>query len=183
MMWVFPVLEVCPAMSSSVPTVHLLFLCAKNHARSLMAEALLNHLSHGRFRAFSAGTGVRADCPAHPMVFEVLDGAGIHTQGLEPKSIQTFQSADAPHIDLVITLCDTTKGELEPEWPGHPACAHWHYPDPADVTSSEEATHDAFKQTLMLMGRRIELLLSLPPERLARASLPDAARSVADAAH
>lgn len=170
-------------MPTHTAPVHLLFLCAKNHARSLMAEALLNHLSHGRFRAFSAGTRVQADCPAHPMVFEVLHGAGLATEDLQPKPIQTFQAEGAPAIDLVITLCDTAKGELTPEWPGHPACAHWHYPDPSDVTTSDEDAHEAFKQTLMMLGRRIELLLSLPPERLARASLPAAAHEVGTVPH
>ncbi len=112
--------------------INVLFLCTHNSARSILAEALLNDLSRGRFKAYSAGSSPRENQKPNPMALHVLTKAGIATVGLHSKSWDEFGKPDAPHMDLVITVCDNAAGEVCPYWPGQPATAHWGYPDPSD---------------------------------------------------
>ena len=143
-------------------TINVLFLCTHNSARSILAEALLNQLGQGHFKAFSAGSSPRENQQPNPMALEVLRNAGISTQGLRSKSWDEFGKPDAPHMDLVITVCDTAAGEVCPYWPGHPATAHWGYPDPSEAQGSPEQKLEAFRQTLHAIRRRLELLVNLP---------------------
>ena len=152
--------------------VNILFLCAHNRVRSLLAEALLNHLGHGRFKAYSAGISPDPDGQPHPMTLEALQHAGVPTDGLHSKGWHIFSAPDAPHMDLVVTVCDETAGETNPDWPGHPTSAHWHYPDLSEVTGDEEAQHRAFQQSLHLLGHRMQMLLSIPPNKLAASFQP-----------
>ena len=152
----------------NTPT-RVLFLCAHNRVRSILAEALLNHLARGRMHAVSAGMDPDPTGQADPFTLDALARAGVSTQGLHSKSWRTFAAPGAPSVDWVVTLCDHTAGELEPVWPGHPASAHWHYPDPSAVVGTDDERHDAYRQTLHLLGHRMELLLALPPDKLAHA--------------
>lgn len=142
----------------------VLFLCTGNSARSLIAESLLNHMDAdqggGRFRAFSAGSSPK-DAP-HPMAIEVLRANGLPTEGLRSKSWHEFAGADAPPIDLIITVCDNAAGESCPVWPGRPITAHWGIEDPAAVEG--EGQRKAFEQALIYLRARIALLLALPEE-------------------
>ena len=159
--------------------LNVLFLCTHNSARSILAEALLNHLGGTRFRAFSAGSSPRANQQPNPVGLDVLAHAGIATAGLHSKSWDTFAGPDAPQMDLIITVCDNAAGEVCPVWPGHPATAHWSYPDPSEGEASAQDKREAFRQTLLAIKRRLELFVSLPDEKLHAALLQTSARALA----
>jgi protein-tyrosine-phosphatase len=143
--------------------LHVLFLCTHNSARSILAEAVLNHIGKGRFKAFSAGSSPRHNQQPNPLGLQVLEHAGISTQGLRSKSWDEFARSDAPHMDLVITVCDNAAGEVCPFWPAQPATAHWGYADPSAIEGPEAQKLEAFRQTLLALNRRLTLLVSLPP--------------------
>lgn len=158
---------------------HVLFLCTHNAARSILAEALLNHLGQGRFRAFSAGSSPRPQQQPHPLALAVLREAGIATDGLRSKHWDEFAAPGAPAMDLIITVCDNAAGEVCPVWPGHPATAHWGFADPAAGDAPDEVKYQAFRTTLRRIRQRIEGLVSLPVETLTPAALQEAARALA----
>ena len=162
--------------------LNVLFLCTHNSARSILAEALLNHLGGGRFRAYSAGSSPRPQQQPHPLALQTLAAAGVPTAGLSSKSWDVFATPDAPHMDLVITVCDSAAGEVCPCWPGQPATAHWGYADPSAGDGDEAHQREAFRQTLHLIRRRLEALIQLPPERLDRLVLAQTARELARSA-
>ena len=159
--------------------VNVLFLCTHNSARSILAEALLNHLGRGRFKAFSAGSSPRDHQQPNPMALQVLQTAGVSTQGLSSKSWDVFALPDAPHMDLVITVCDNAAGETCPYWPGQPATAHWGYPDPSAMEGTDEQRLEAFRQTLHAIRRRLELLVNLPMSGVDKLMLQTQARDLA----
>ena len=163
-------------MSERPPNV--LFLCTHNSARSILAEAILNHIGKGRFKAFSAGSSPRDNQQPNPLGLLVLQHAGIPNEGLRSKSWDEFGQPGAPHMDLVITVCDDAAGEVCPFWPGHPATAHWGYADPSAGNGSEAKKHEAFRQTLLALHRRLSLLVSLPSEKLERSRLQSTAREL-----
>ena len=159
--------------------LHVLFLCTHNSARSILAEAILNHIGKGRFQAFSAGSSPQGNQQPHPLGLQVLQHAGIPTEGLRSKNWDEFGKPDAPRMDLVITVCDNAAGEVCPYWPGQPATAHWGYADPSATQGSEAQQLEAFRQTLLALHRRLALLVSLPPEKLERTMLQGIARELA----
>ncbi len=159
-------------------TINVLFLCTHNSARSILAEAVLNHIGQGRFRAFSAGSSPRDNQQPNPLGMQVLQQAGISTEGLHSKSWDEFGKADAPHMDLVITVCDNAAGEVCPYWPGQPATAHWGYPDPSAGDGTDAQKLEAFRLTLLALKRRLELLISLPAAKLEKTMLQNTARDL-----
>lgn len=159
--------------------LNVLFLCTHNSARSILAEALLNQVGGGRWRAFSAGSNPRENQQPNPLALQVLEQAGVPTAGLRSKSWDEFAGPDAPAMDLVITVCDNAAGEACPYWTGHPATAHWGYPDPSEATGSEAQRLDAFRQTMIAIRRRLDLLVNLPAERLHKLQLESTARGLA----
>ena len=158
--------------------LNVLFLCTHNSARSILAEATLRAIGKGRFEAFSAGSSPRENQQPNPLALEALDHAGISTEGLRSKSWDEFAAPGAPEMDLIITVCDNAAGEVCPTWPGQPASAHWGYADPSEVEGSEEVRREAFRQTMIAIRRRLELLINLPPESLARMKLQESARAL-----
>ncbi len=159
--------------------IHILFLCTHNSARSILAEACLNHIGQGRFRGFSAGSSPRENQMPNPLALEALQNAGIATDGLSSKSWDVFGGPDAPHMDLVITVCDNAAGEVCPYWPGQPATAHWGYPDPSETPGTQAQKLEAFRLTLHAIRRRLELLTSLPDHHLEKLMLEKTARDLA----
>ena len=159
--------------------INVLFLCTHNSARSILAEATLNHIGKGRFKAFSAGSSPRENQQPNPLGLQVLRSAGISTDGLRSKSWDEFALPDAPHMDLVITVCDNAAGEVCPFWPGHPATAHWGYPDPSEGDADDAQKLEAFRHTLHAIRRRLDLLVNLPAEKLERSMVERAARDLA----
>lgn len=162
----------------SARTLNVLFLCTHNSARSILAEATLNHLAQGRFKAYSAGSSPRENQQPNPLALQVLNNAGISTEGLHSKSWDEFGKPDSPVMHLVITVCDNAAGEVCPHWPGQPATAHWGYADPSEVEGDEVKKLEAFRQTLLAIRRRLDLLINLPPEKLERAMVQQAARDL-----
>jgi protein-tyrosine-phosphatase len=142
----------------------VLFLCVGNSARSILAEALLNSRAEGRLRAYSAGSQPVGE--VHPLTLEVLKTCGIATTGLRSKSWDEFAAETAPHMDLVITVCDPAAVEACPLWPGAPLTVHWGLPDPAEVEGSDTERLAAFARTFTELEKRIELMLGLPLEYL-----------------
>lgn len=158
---------------------NVLFLCTHNSARSILAEAILNDIGQGRFKAYSAGSSPRENQQPNPLGLQVLQNAGIATEGLRSKTWDEFGAPQAPHMDLVITVCDNAAGEACPYWPGHPATAHWGYPDPSAGDGDDAHKLDAFRHTLHALHQRMSLLISLPPEKLEKALLQSTARELA----
>ena len=165
-------------MSDTKP-LNVLFLCTHNSARSILAEAVLNHMGHGRFKAYSAGSSPRENQTPNPLALQTLERAGISTEGLSSKTWDIFALPDAPHMDLVITVCDNAAGEVCPFRPGQPATAHWGYADPSEVLGSDEVKLEAFKQTLHQIKRRLDLFTSLPVVSLGKMALETTARDLA----
>ena len=165
-------------MSNPQP-VNVLFLCTHNSARSILAEAILNSIGRGRFKAFSAGSSPRENQQPNPMALKTLASAGISTDGLRSKTWDEFATPDAPHMDLVITVCDNAAGEACPFWPGQPATAHWGYADPSAIDGTDAQKMEAFRQTLHAIKRRLELLINLPAASVERLMLEKSARDLA----
>ncbi len=159
--------------------IRVLFLCTHNSARSILAEATLNHIGQGRFQGFSAGSSPRENQQPNPLGLQVLQHAGISTEGLRSKNWDEFALPDAPHMDLIITVCDNAAGEVCPFWPGHPATAHWSYPDPSAGTGSDDEKTEAFRQTLHAVRRRLDLLVNLPHDKLGKVVLQNSALELA----
>lgn len=165
-------------MSDKQTPLNVLFLCTHNSARSILAEALLNDMGKGRFKAYSAGSSPRENQKPNPLGLQVLQRAGVSTDGLRSKTWDEFASPDAPQMDLIITVCDNAAGEVCPIWPGHPATAHWGYADPSEGDASDESKLEAFRQTMHLIRRRLELLVNLPAEKLQQTMLQSTAREL-----
>lgn len=159
--------------------LHVLFLCTHNSARSILAEALLNAMAGGRFKAWSAGSSPRDNQQPHPLGLQVLQKAGVSTEGLRSKSWDEFAAPGAPTMDLIITVCDNSAGEVCPIWPGHPATAHWGFADPSEGDAPDSEKLEAFRQTLHLIKRRLDLLINLPADKLEKAVLQTSARELA----
>lgn len=138
---------------------NVLFLCTGNSARSILAEALLNHLGRGRFRAFSAGSFPKG--AVHPMALELLQRLELPTAQLRSKSWDEFAAPNAPELDFILTVCDNAAGEMCPIWPGRPLTAHWGIADPAAVAGATEQAQ-AFQQARQELEARIRALVSLP---------------------
>jgi protein-tyrosine-phosphatase len=147
----------------------VLFLCTGNSARSIMAEALLNAKSQGRFRAFSAGSHPKGQ--VHPFALELIEQRRLPTRDLRSKDWGEFAQPGAPRMDFVFTVCDNAAGEACPVWPGQPVTAHWGIPDPAAVRGSDQDRRKAFLTAFTQLSARISLLLDLPLASLDRQSL------------
>ena len=137
---------------------NVLFLCTGNSARSIMAEAILNHRANGRMTAFSAGS--HPSGTVRPEALKQLEVAGISTYGLRSKSWDEF--AAGPQMQFVFTVCDNAAKEACPFWPGHPMTAHWGIADPASVQGTPDKVARAFRDAFSLLDRKISLFLSLP---------------------
>jgi arsenate reductase (thioredoxin) len=153
--------------------LNVLFLCTHNSARSILAEALLNHLGQGRFKGFSAGSSPRDNQQPNPLGLQVLRDAGMHS-----KSWDDFALPNAPQMDLIITVCDNAAGETCPYWPGKPASAHWGYADPSAGDAPDEQKLIAFRHTLHALSRRIELLVNLPAASLDKLTIENSANKL-----
>lgn len=158
--------------------LNVLFLCTHNSARSILAEALLNSMGNGRFKAYSAGSSPRDSQKPNPLGLQVLQTAGVSIEGLRSKSWDEFAAPDAPKMDLIVTVCDNAAGEVCPVWPGHPATAHWGYADPSEGNGSDAEKLEAFRKTMHAIKRRLELLINLPADKLEKAMLQSTAREL-----
>ncbi|KPP95022.1 arsenate reductase ArsC [Erythrobacter sp. HL-111] len=147
--------------------MNVLFLCTGNSARSILAEAILNHDGAGRFAAYSAGS--QPTGKVNPWALKTLAAHGYPAEGFSSKSWNTF--ADGPAFDLIITVCDSAAAESCPVWPGRPISAHWGIPDPAAVDGSDSDKKAAFEQAFERLKRRIDGFVALPLDSLSHEAL------------
>ena len=155
---------------------NVLFLCTGNSARSIMAEALLNHKAKGAFTAYSAGS--HPSGAPRPEALKQLASAGISTEGLRSKSWDEFAAPAAPRMDFVFTVCDNAANEPCPFWPGQPMTAHWGVSDPAAVKGTSEEVARAYRDAFTVLDRRIGLFLALPHSALERLALQREVESI-----
>ena len=139
---------------------NVMFLCTGNSARSILAEAIMNHKGAPTFTAYSAGSHPAG--MVRPEAIRQLETAHIDTEGLRSKFWDEFSRPDAPKLDFVFTVCDNAAKEVCPVWPGQPITAHWGIPDPAAVEGTPEEIERAYSRAFATLDRRIGLFLSLP---------------------
>lgn len=155
---------------------NVLFICTGNSARSILAEAIMNHLGRGHFKAYSAGSFPKGQ--VHPLALATLAKNRFDIAGFRSKSWDEFAGPDAPQMDFIFTVCDNAGGEVCPLWPGHPMTAHWGFPDPAAVQGSSEVKQAAFDKTLREISQRLRIFLSLPFSKIDRMSLQNKLREM-----
>ena len=156
-------------------TFNILVLCTGNSARSILGEALFNHLGKGRVRAFSAGS--QPSGTVNPVALETLAAHGVPLPEARSKSWDEFAAPGAPALDFIFTVCASAAGEACPIWPGHPATAHWGIADPAHVEPLA-VRQAAFETAYAELEKRITAFLKLPLETLSTAAIIDAARKI-----
>jgi arsenate reductase len=155
---------------------NVLFLCTGNSARSIIAEAILNKVGAGRFRAYSAGSHPKGR--VNPRTIQLLDGLDYDTSAFRSKSWSEFAKPGAPPLDFVFTVCDNASGEACPVWPGQPMTAHWGIPDPAEATGSPAEIALAFKDAYRMLNQRIGIFIALPLRSLDQLSLQNKLREI-----
>ncbi|CAN5847628.1 arsenate reductase ArsC [soil metagenome] len=148
---------------------NVLFLCTGNSARSIMAEALVSTMGHGRFRGFSAGS--QPGGTVNPFAIEQVATTGYPITNLRSKSWDEFAAADAPQMDFIITVCDNAAGETCPFWVGHPMSAHWGFEDPAALVGSDEEKREEFHKIFRQIMARVSVFVSLPLAMLEKNTL------------
>ena len=151
------------------PIANVLFLCTGNSARSILAEAILDHWSQGRFKGYSAGSYPKGQ--VHPKAIQLLGQLGLRTDGLRSKSWDEFAGPNAPRMDYIITVCDQAAGEVCPIWPGRPISAHWGLPDPAAATGTDADQMIAFREAFRILETRIRYFLTFRFKELDRDAL------------
>ncbi len=155
---------------------NVLFLCTGNSARSIIAEAILNRIGAGKFRAYSAGSQPKGQ--VNPRTIDLLRGLNHDTSALRSKSWGEFAKPGAPPLDFVFTVCDNAAGEACPVWPGQPMTAHWGVPDPAEATGSEAEIAFAFKDTYRMLNQRLGIFTALPLRSLDQMTLQKRLREI-----
>jgi len=157
----------------------VLVLCTGNSARSILAEALINHRGAGRFRAYSAGSHPTGR--VNPCAVATLQRFGLPTEGLRSKSWNEFAGPGSPRLDFIFTVCDNAAGEVCPLWPGRPITAHWGVPDPAAVEGTDEWKLQAFEGTFRILERRVSRFVDLPLSSLDTRDLVRMLRNIGEA--
>ena len=155
---------------------NVLFLCTGNSARSILAEALMNHWGRGKFRAFSAGSHPTGT--VNPLAMNLLQQAGLPTDVARSKSWDEFAAPAAPEMDFIFTVCDNAAGEVCPIWPGKPMTAHWGLPDPAAVQGPYGEREKAFWTAYRAIEARVKVFASLPVAKLDRLALEQKVRAI-----
>src|SRR5262245_25369886 len=133
---------------------NVFFLCTGNSARSILAEALIDHWGKGQFKGYSAGSFPKGT--VHPLAVDLLEKLHLPTRGLRSKSWNEFAKPGAPVMDFVFTVCDQAAGEVCPVWPGSPVTAHWGVPDPAAVEGPEAEKIRGFRYAYQALETRIK---------------------------
>ncbi len=156
-------------MTGATKPYNVLFLCTGNSARSILAEAYMNSLPGGRFKAYSAGS--HPGGTVNPHALDLLQTAGLPVAGLRSKSWDEFAVPGAPRMDFVFTVCDNAAGEVCPIWPGQPMTAHWPFPDPAAFEGSDTEKRAVFLDVFRQIRARVDIFTNLPIHSLDKLSL------------
>ena len=156
---------------------NILFLCTHNSARSVLGEALASTHPSGRFIGYSAGS--TPGTQVNPFAAEIASELGYDNTKLRSKNWDEFALPDAPKMDFIITVCDNAAGEVCPVWPGNPATAHWGFPDPSQVSGSDEDKRRAFRDVMIGLKKRIDMLVDLPLEKLDALSIQSELKKLA----
>ena len=159
--------------------IQILVLCTGNSARSILGEALFNHLGQGRVRAYSAGS--QPSGKVNPVALETLAQHAVPLPEVRSKSWDEFAAPGAPQLDYIFTVCASAAGEVCPIWPGQPATAHWGIDDPAHIEPLE-ARRVAFETAYAQLEQRIRVFLALPLEAMPAADVKAAAQLIHEAA-
>lgn len=154
-----------------------LYICTHNRCRSILCEAITNHLAHGRITAFSAGSQPAGQ--VHPLSIKYLQARGIATEGLKSQSWDQFEAIQP---DVVITVCDNAANEVCPVWFGDMVKVHWGLPDPSKLEASEEQIQATFFAVMDTIEQRVRKLLALDLEQLSRLELQSALQTIAEEA-
>lgn len=141
--------------------MNILFLCTGNSCRSLISEAVFNHLAPSGWHALSAGSHPTGRLNARALA--LLAAKGIPTDGYYSKSWDGLPITP----DVVVTVCDSAAGETCPAYLGPVLRTHWGVEDPSHVTGTEAEIDAAFERAYAILRARIEAFLALPPERQA----------------
>ena len=152
-------------------TYNVLFLCTGNSARSILAEAIMNRLGQGRFKAYSAGS--QAKGTVHPFALDLLQKLNHNIEFARSKNWEEFAKPGAPKMDFVFTVCDNAANESCPVWPGQPMSAHWGIPDPAAAEGTEAERHLAFSEAYRMLQARISIFTNLPLASIDKLALKD----------
>ncbi len=155
---------------------NVLFLCTGNSARSIMAEAILNRLGQGKFRAYSAGS--QPNGRVNPHTIQLLQSLDCDTSAFRSKSWNEFAKPGAPVLDFAFTVCDNAAGESCPVWPGQPMTAHWGVPDPAEAKGTPAEIALAFKDAYGMLHQRISVFTALPIPSLDQLSLQQRLKAI-----
>jgi len=155
---------------------NILFLCTHNSARSILAEAIATTHESGKFVGYSAGSN--PSTAVNPIAREMAIEMGLPEENLRSKSWDEYETAGAPHMDFIITVCDNAAGEVCPFWPGQPATAHWGFADPSLVEGSEATKKHAFRDVMIGLKKRIDILASLPIEHLDLMAAKEALKNI-----
>ena len=165
---------------NAIKAINVLVLCTGNSARSILGEALFNHLGVGRVRAYSAGS--QPSGRVNPVALETLEKHGVPLPSdVRSKSWDEFAAPGAPQIDYIFTVCASAAGETCPIWPGHPTTAHWGIADPAHVEPME-ARREAFEVAYQALEKRIKAFLALDLATMSAKDVAAAARLIHEAA-
>jgi protein-tyrosine-phosphatase len=148
---------------------NILFLCTHNSARSILGEALASTHPSGKFRGFSAGS--TPGTSVNPIAADIAVELGMDRAILKSKSWDVFGEPNAPKMDFIVTVCDNAAGEVCPFWPGNPVTAHWGFPDPSQVQGSDLEVRAAFNEVMNGLKKRLDILASMPLEKLDSMSL------------
>lgn len=148
---------------------NVLFLCTGNSARSILAEAILNRVGQGRFKAFSAGSQPKGE--VHSYALQLLRSLNHDVSFARSKSWEEFAAPGAPEMNFVFTVCDNAANEACPVWPGQPMTAHWGIADPAAAEGTEAEKHLAFAEAYRMLNSRISIFASLPMATIEKLSL------------
>jgi protein-tyrosine-phosphatase len=163
-------------MAETQMPFNVLFLCTGNSARSIIAEAILNKIGAGRFRAYSAGSQPKGE--VNPHTIALLKGLGFDTSRFRSKSWTEFAARGASKLDFIFTVCDNAAGEACPVWPGQPMTAHWGIPDPAEAKGTPAEIAQAFADAYRMLNQRIGIFTALPIASLDRLTLQSRLREI-----
>ncbi|WP_422378551.1 arsenate reductase ArsC [Roseibium sp.] len=150
-------------------TYNILFLCTRNAARSVMAEAIVNRQGYGRFQAFSAGTNPARE--VRPEVVRLLQRMDCNVEAAYAKSLTELIGSNMPELDFMITICDQDREKTCPVWPGHPTTALWPLPDPGAHRANGSASETDYAETFRCLSEGLASFMSLPKDQLDRMSL------------